>query len=189
MPALQAKIKALLSDRANLFVVRIFLIYAIWKVIHHLVLTNGGPLAAQWKVPMYYMGNAYAIATSWFLNLFNENTSVEGISIVYNATIRKVRVEEHCLAIPAMIIFTFTIAFFSGRWQNKLWFIPLGLAAIVLINEIRLIFVCVAFEHFSTTLFKLNHSLIYVVITYSFIFMMIAWWMNSFNKDENNVAA
>ncbi|MDB5281947.1 MAG: Exosortase EpsH-related protein, partial [Bacteroidota bacterium] len=97
---------------------------------------------------------------------------------------RSIRVEEHCLAFPATIIFICAIALFSGSWKNKAWFIPLGIFCIILINLIRLLFVCYVFENFSARFYQINHSVVYVIVVYAFIFLMIVWWMNKYSKPK-----
>lgn len=129
------------------------------------------------------MGTFYASITSAALNYFGADTFSEGIEIIYSVSNNHIRVEDHCLATPAMVVFAFSIVLFGGHWKNKLWFIPLGLFGIFIINLLRLMFVCYAFEHFSQKFYEINHSLIYVAITYGLIMAMIIWWMKRFDSN------
>ena len=179
------KLRSFLTDPASLFVVEIFMIYGIWKLSHHFLLQTD-----WWKKLVFYIGGFYADITNSILHVFGEHTYYHGISITFlDGLQRTLRVEEHCLAIPATIIFVSSIALFGGSVKNKMWFIPLGIFCIFLINTIRLVLLSYIFENFPETFFRVNHSFVYVVLTYSFIFLMIAWWMNSYNKPRNTPQA
>lgn len=170
-----------LKDEANLFVIKILAVYAGWKIIHYFLLHTvvAGHL---WLKLIDRLGSFYAGMSSAILNLTGEETYHTGISVVYQYSGRSILAEEHCLAIPAIVVFIGSILFFTGSWKNKLWFIPMGVFAVIVINTIRFVFLCYTFEHFSLSFFEINHSLIYVVITYSLIMLLIIWWMQKFSK-------
>jgi|GEM_PF-1064341 len=177
------KLKSILNDRANLFVIKVVGVYAVWKVLHYTVTHSSGILHTGWLKLIEGLGSFYAGITSTILNAFGEVTIRQGIKIVYVYSQNNIRVEDHCLAIPAIVIFTFSIILFNGLWKNKLWFIPLGLLAIFIINLIRLVSLSYIFEHFSRKFYEINHSLVYVIITYSLVFSMIMWWMKRFDTE------
>jgi exosortase/archaeosortase family protein len=179
------KLKSILNDRANLFVIKVVGVYAVWKLFHYYIQHSSGIPQQIWLTVIEKMGGFYAVITSAVLNIFGEETIRQGIKIVYIHSQNNIRVEDHCLAIPAMVIFTFSIALFNGTWKNKLWFIPLGLLGIFIINVIRLVSLSYIFEHFTRKFYDINHSLIYVVITYALVFLMIMWWMKKY--DDNRI--
>ncbi len=183
------KLKKRLKDPANLFVLNIFIVYAGWKAFSYYIKNSSGWAHSSWLKLIIVLGKAYAAATCVVLNTFGEFTVRDGISVFYPVLNRKIRVEDHCLAIPATVIFIGTILLFKGSWKNKLWFIPVGILCISAINLLRLVFVCYTFAHFSEAFFDINHSVIYVVITYSLIFLLIAWWMRNFTYSKNDIAS
>jgi exosortase/archaeosortase family protein len=169
------------KDSANLFVINILIVYAAWKALSYYLKNSNGSMHKAWLNLVVFLGGVYASATSFVLNIFGEDTVHDGISVFYPVLYRKINVEDHCLAIPAMVIFTGTILFFTGNWKNKFWFIPLGLLMIAVINVARLVLLCYTFAHFSERFFDINHSLIYVVMTYALIFLLIVWWIRKFS--------
>lgn len=173
--------KTLLRDEAVSFVLKILSVYVVWKLVYYL-LHLPGEASALWARFIHRVGVFYASVTSPILNLFGEQTYQWDFYVIYAQSGRNIRVEEHCLAIPAMVIFTGSILLFRGEAKHKLWFIPLGLFGIFLINLLRLIFLSVTFEHFSKEFFEINHQFIYVAITYGLIMGMIAWWMKKFSQ-------
>lgn len=158
---------------------KIILSYALWKVFHHYAKATGTPLAAWWEDVVFRLGTIYAAITVPLVRPFMDAVYSSGIDIHMTAgqVVRIVMVQDHCLAIPAMVIFTATVIFFRGRWQDKLWFIPLGLLGVAVINLSRLVFVCLTFLYASDVFFKINHSVVYVLLCYTFIFAMLAWWI------------
>ena len=174
-------IKRVWHNKANSFVIKIAGVYALWKVFHYWVTKPDSIIHQSWLQLIEAMGTFYASATSTVLNIFNQNTISSGIEVIYQVSKKHIRVEDHCLAIPAMVVFTFSIILFGGQWKHKLWFIPLGWLGIFTINLVRLMFVCYAFENFSQQFYEINHSFVYVAITYGLIFAMIMWWMKKFD--------
>ncbi len=182
MSAIQIrKWKSFIKDEANLFVIKIIAVYAGWKVVHYFLL-NADIASHVWLKFIDRLGSFYSGISSAILNWIGEETFHAGISVFYKHSGRFIMAQEHCLAIPATVVFTGSILFFRGSWKNKLWFIPFGILAVFVINMIRFVFLCYTFEHFSATFFEINHSLIYVVVTYSLIMLLIIWWMNKFSK-------
>jgi exosortase/archaeosortase family protein len=178
--------KALLQEQ-YLIPLKIISVYLLWKIFHHFALIQGTTLNHYWNVFVYDLGSIYAYAASAILSLFGMKASSNGINIDLLESNRRVWVQDHCLAIPAIVVFIGSVVFFKGTAKDKLRFILIGLMGIILINMIRIIFVAVAFANFTDFYFNLNHSLIYVVITYGFIFYMIARWMNrTIEKTESN---
>ena len=166
---------------ANLFVMNMVVNYLLWKLFAYFVKHNTGAAHEAWIKVIYFLGTVYASVTSAILNAFGENTVQIGIRVFFPDYNKEIRVEEHCLAIPATVIFVGSILTFTGRWQNKLWFIPMGIALIILINLTRLVALCYTFVHFERPFYEVNHSFIYVVITYCLIFLLIVWWMRRFS--------
>jgi exosortase/archaeosortase family protein len=182
----QSKVRSFLKSEAGRYVVKIVLVYVVWKVAHYFLLSPGRTLADWWTGVVTFIGAQYAVVTNGILKMFGEH-SQQGYkqiqaAVYFPERYRIVYVVEHCLAIPATIIFVSAIAMYRGSWKNKLWFIPMGILAIVVINLIRLVLLCFTFIHFSKTFYDVNHSVIYVIVTYALIMLLIAWWMRKFGN-------
>lgn len=158
---------------------KIVAVYICWKGFHYLAHVPGTWLAVKWQKICLVTGSFYAVLTAWLLRSTNTLAAfADGININLTEYNKQIWVQEHCLAIPAMVVFTGTVLLVKSPPAQKLWFIPLGLGGIVLINTLRLVFVSLAWVHLSGHFFNLHHSFIYTVVTYSFIFFMLAWWIN-----------
>lgn len=158
---------------------KIVAVYICWKGFHYLAHLPGTWLTVKWQKICLVTGSFYALLTAWLLSTTNALTAyADGININLVEYNKQVWVQEHCLAIPAMVVFIGTVLLIKSPPGQKLWFITLGLSGIVLINTLRLVFVSLAWVHLSEHFFNMHHSYIYTVVTYGFIFLMLAWWIN-----------
>jgi len=169
-----------IKNPANLFVLNMLVVYLLWKAFSYYQKHTHGFVHIKWQKIIVFLGGVYAAITSFILNIFGEYTLHNGFEVFYPTQNKIIRIEDHCLALPATVIFVGTILLFKGDWRNKLWFIPLGILLIVIINLVRLVFVCETFVYFTKEFFEINHSVIYVIITYALIFLLIVWWMKKF---------
>ena len=183
---IRARAKELSQDSTWIYIVKLISAYFLWKILHYFLSTPTSSIHTYWRGIVHLVGGFYARVVAIFLRLLGEDITQSGIGFQFHPSLKIVYVEEHCLAFPAMIIFSAAIVLYEGNWKDKLWFVPMGLFAIVLINILRLIFIGLSFEHFSDFYFSINHSLIYVVITYALIFLMITWWIKRENGSKEN---
>ena len=89
-----------------------------------------------------------------------------------------------CSGLELFILFFGFILLMRGRLQDKLWFIPAGFAAILLLNIIRIILLAVIFYHTPQYL-DFNHKYTFVIIVYGAIFGLWILWVNKFAKRTN----
>lgn len=174
-------IKTLIQDKSNRFVLQMVLVYISWKMLYVYLSDSTGRLHQTWVDIVYYLSLVYTKASVVFLKNIGEQTVAMGNIIFFPVTNVRISVEEHCLAIPAMYIFTCSILIFSGNWKNKLWFIPAGVLGVALINISRMVLLAFIYAHFPTKYFMFHHSFSFVVITYSLILVMVFIWMNYFS--------
>jgi exosortase/archaeosortase family protein len=169
--------KVLLEEQ-YLIPFKIISVYIGWKLFDHFAEIPGTTLNHFWTSLVYHLGCVYAVVTSFILTIGGLKATASSININLVASNKQVWVQEHCLAIPAIVVFCGAILLFKGRWSEKAMFLAIGLSGIICINLLRLILVSVAFVQFSPHIFRLMHSYVYAIVTYAFIFGLVAWWMN-----------
>ena len=82
-----------------------------------------------------------------------------------------------------MVLFGLFIAFivaFPGPWKHKLWYIPVGLVSIHLINSLRVI-ALVVIQHYRPQWLGFNHDYTFTIIVYAFVFLLWYVWVNRFS--------
>ncbi len=180
--AVNSSIKSFIQDKSNRFVLQMVLVYLSWKLLYDYLSDSTGWLHQRWMDLVYHLSLLYAAASAAFLRNIGEQTSALGNVIFFPLSNAKIIVEEHCLAIPAMYIFTFSILIFSGSWKNKLWFIPLGVLGVALINISRMVLLAFIYAHYPTKYFLFHHSYSFVLITYSLILGLVFIWMKYYGN-------
>lgn len=177
------------SDRAGAFVYQMAGVYLAWKVLHYLLHHTTGVLHDYWQQFVLWMAILLAKCSTAVLLVFKQDVFQQGAVVIYRHSLKNITAAEHCLAIPAMVIFSGSILLFDGAAKNKAWFIPLGVLLIFVINVIRFSILCYTFENASPLFYNINHSFIYVVATYSLIMLLIVWWMRRFAGTTQTDAA
>jgi exosortase/archaeosortase family protein len=175
--------KALLQEQ-YLIPVKIVAMYLAWKVFHHFASIPDTALNHHWLDFVIWLGSIYAAVCSYILSALGMSAVSEGININLLTSGKQVWVQDHCLAIPAMVIFTGSVIFFKGSFKDKSIFLAIGLIGITLINIIRILLVAVAWVYMTPYFFRINHSMIYVAVMYGFIFYIITRWMNRIMKKQ-----
>jgi len=174
---MKINLKALLQEQ-YLIPIKIIFVYILWKAFYFFASIPDTALHRFWLDFVARLGAVYAMAAGFILTICGMKAVSQGIIIHLVESGRQVLVLDHCLAIPAMVVFIGSVLFFRGRFKDKALFLLMGLSGIVLINLIRLILVSYAWVYLPAQVYIFHHSLLYVVIMYGFIFYMIASWMN-----------
>ncbi|MCS6933665.1 MAG: exosortase/archaeosortase family protein [Chitinophagales bacterium] len=171
------RIKELWNDRGNRFVIQVVGIYLCWKLLYYIIENDKGIVRIFWLKLVKGMGVLYAEITHRLLLMMSVPNERIAHAVKHTESQKAITIDEHCLAIPAMFIFSACIAVFSGSWRNKIWFIPLGVLGIAGINIARV--TVLAFVHFylPDIYFIFHHSFAFIIITYSLVFLLIRFWM------------
>jgi exosortase/archaeosortase family protein len=90
--------------------------------------------------------------------------------------------DDACLGIDLMFLFASFIGMMPGPVRHKIWFIPLGISAIIIMNCLRVILIFVnTTNHNGYTLpFEIHDVFTYPVLVFTFSMWVI--WINRFYK-------
>jgi exosortase family protein XrtF len=84
-----------------------------------------------------------------------------------------------CSGLELFLLFFGFILLMRGRLKDKLWFVPLGLLGILILNIIRIVILSMIFYHRPEYL-DFNHKYTFVIIVYGAIFGLWVLWVNKF---------
>ncbi len=92
-----------------------------------------------------------------------------------------------CDGIVLLALFTVFILAFPGPWKHKVWFLPLGLIAIHLINVLRIVALAIIVD-MNPAWLDFNHDYTFTILVYAFVFYLWYIWVNKFSplKNDNN---
>ena len=120
----------------------------------------------------------------WVLNLLGYGAEVvnQRYLDLYDLEFN-VHVKNFCLGIDMMFTLTALIISFPGKWKDRLWFIPIGLIGIQLINIGRIVGLCLSFLLLKKGSFVDHHD-VFNVIAVIFIFFLFVMWVGRYKKEE-----
>ena len=85
-----------------------------------------------------------------------------------------------CLAINLMLYFAILVLAIPGNSLHKLWYVPLGIFVINLLNILRIIGLCLS-QYYIPDWFEINHKVIFAYSIYGLIFLLWIIWINKFS--------
>ena len=118
----------------------------------------------------YHLASAVHTMFDWFgIATYLYDTAI------YHPNGEGVRIVWGCNGVKQSFIFTMIMLFARGPMQHKLWFIPLGLVCVYLINVSRLFFLTYIVRDYPET-FEFWHSGVTKYLFYGLIFLMWVFW-------------
>ena len=163
-------------ENAIVFVFRMGILILFWEISFHFVWHN------QFLLESY---NKFSLAVieiilhhcAFLLDLFEFNVEIDPVNrILRLRNTSGVEIGEPCIGFEVTALFTALIISFKGSLTKKIWFIPLGVLVIYILNLIR-ISVLALLVTINPEIWELNHKFIFTIIVYSFIFMMWRYWL------------
>ncbi|MFB6319388.1 exosortase/archaeosortase family protein [Saccharicrinis sp. FJH54] len=113
-------------------------------------------------VTYYIMSHVFGIETFRYnQQLYFDNSP--GISIVWA-----------CSGVKQYLMMFFVILFARGSWVKKIWYIPLSVAGMYLINILRLVILTLV-TRFHMEWFDFTHKVIFRLVIYGGLFFF--WWL------------
>ena len=86
---------------------------------------------------------------------------------------------DRCDGLTVMVVFLIFIAAFPGPWKHKPWFMLVGLAAIHLINAVRVAALCIVVT-IDYELLNFNHDYTFQIVVYSVVLLLWYIWVKRF---------
>jgi exosortase/archaeosortase family protein len=165
--------------------VRILLCYLVLRAGHYLLLTRSeGWFWMFWANPAF----AYMLAepSAWLYNLMdNVYAHSEGANILRLATGEGVVIGTSCMGIEIILYLLVLVLSFPGAWQDKLWFVPLGTLAIMLLNITRIASLAWLVRYHPDWV-DINHHFVFQVLVYGLLFLLWVTWLRLSDFDLKN---
>lgn len=87
---------------------------------------------------------------------------------------------DSCNGISLFALFSIFIISFPGKIISKIFFIPIGISVIHLLNVLRVVLLAVI-ETYSYEWTEFNHTYTFTILIYIVIFFMWLFWINKFS--------
>ncbi len=164
------------DDPLYRFLLKAVLLYILYYLIYELW------LHPQANVDLIIIRNledlSSFVLTSMGYSLISESSDVFIRTIGIDGT-NGLWIGDPCNGLTLFALFTGFVIAFPGPWKKKLWFIPLGLIAIHLLNVIRIIALAMIIYYFpNPEVLDFNHTYTFTLLVYSFVFLLWYIWAN-----------
>jgi exosortase family protein XrtF len=158
------------------FFLLFIVLYTSWYVLYEQVINPNGKLDSV-------VINASVYGTDHLLRIFGFTTftaNTDTIRVVGIDGTNGVWIGDPCNGITLFALFTAFLLAFPGPVKHKLWFIPLGIFSIFLVNTFRIAALCVIVQKKPEWL-AFNHDYVFKIVVYGFIFLLWMLWVNRFS--------
>lgn len=89
-------------------------------------------------------------------------------------------VGSNCNAITLFSLFSVFIIAYPGHQKRKLWYIPLGILLIHILNILRVCALAIIERYTSEGTLNFNHTYTFTFLVYAFIFWLWMIWINKY---------
>ncbi len=85
-----------------------------------------------------------------------------------------------CNGVTLMFLFAIFVVAYPGNVKNKLWYVPLGILTVYIINILRIISLALI-AYYSPQYLDFNHTYTFTFLAYSAVFGLWMLWVNKFS--------
>ncbi len=163
------------------FVVKAIMLYIAWFLIYELWLHPQG-IIDRLMIDNLISGSAKILKLMGY-TLIPFPPESETIRTIGIDGTHGLWIGDPCNGLTIFALFTGFIVSFPGKIKDKLWFIPLGLISIHILNIIRIVALCILLRYDATSL-EFNHTYTFTLIVYSYVFLLWIIWINKFSIKE-----
>lgn len=158
-----------------IFFVKAIVIYIIWYFLYENWLMKVGWLDDKIIDNLVFFNNKALNFLGFETFVYGHTIGIEGSHGVFIGT--------PCNGIDLMALFGGFILIFNGSWKNKLWYIPLGLVVIHLLNLLRVICLTIMAK-IAPEYLDFNHKYTFIIILYTVVFFTWIIWVKKFADDS-----
>lgn len=156
-----------------LFVIYAVVLGSLWLLVYEGYLRPLGQ-------PDQFLTVTTAQAGSTFLNILGFNTHavpVEDTAMLVLNNEPVLTIARNCNGLIVFVLFAAFIILFPKYFKIKLFFIPLGISVLFLLNILRVVSLTIIYLHHPDWL-DFNHTYTFTVIIYAAVFALWMLWVN-----------
>ncbi|MCC6251643.1 MAG: exosortase/archaeosortase family protein [Bacteroidia bacterium] len=175
-------IQEMLKNPIVKFLIKAAIIYGAWEFMNWFQMHNA-PFNKIWMGLHSIIKDNIVDVSAWLLRLMQFN--IEKYEVVVRIVGSPgVAVGPACVGFGLLFGFAGLIMSYHGSVKSKLWFIPLGLLGIHIINILRIVVLAII-SNINNDWVDFNHKYVFNTVIYIFIFVMWMWWVRYVDKEEN----
>lgn len=166
------------------FILRLAIFFSIWKGTYFFI-WRLEVLFQLYKDFVWWFIHRIIDFTKFSLNLFG----FKNIRIDYSERLIAIDnsggidIGEPCIGLGVFYSFIALAISWKGWNKKLLWFIPLGLLTLHLMNILRVTILCII-SYYDRSLLEFNHDFTFKIIIYSTIVGLWFWWLKIVDKQS-----
>lgn len=125
--------------------------------------------------PFNAMAHHVAYVTQQILQSWDFETKLFDNNVIQHDNKVAVRIVWSCTGIKQAYIFVCIILFYKADWLKKMWFIPLGLLLVYVVNILRIAAITALVKYYPQQ-FDLMHEHLFKYLFYVFLFGLWVIW-------------
>ena len=155
-------------NRAHVrFFATLLAVYAVWFVVYDLWLLPDGRLDA-------WLSHRVAAWSGGVLALAGQAPAVAG-RVVKLPGVAGVYLEDGCNGLAALGLFAGFVVAYPGAWRRRAWFVPAGIAVVLVVNVLRVAALALVQRH-APGAFEAAHAVGAQTVFYLVVFALwVAW--------------
>jgi exosortase family protein XrtF len=161
----------------SLFLLKGIVLYLLWYMLYDNWLLKDG-----WVD--HFLIDHLVNSTSYVLGILGYSVFEYADAVGVDGT-HGVLIGAPCNGLSLFALFAGFIIIFPGKWVYKLFFIPIGILFIHVINILRLVALALVVVYNPDSL-EFNHKYTFTVIVYACIFILWIIWVNKFATKSKN---
>lgn len=165
------------------FLIKGGLLYILWRfyrkfsIIHDL----NGELTDR-------VADFFLFVAKLFLYILGEKPQVDYVQNTLELSASSsVVVVYTCMGVNIILMFIFFLIAYPGNLKSKLWFAPVGITIIMLLNAIRMGLLCWTLEYFPEK-FDLMHHFIFQGMLYFSVFLLWILWVIKWANPKSKIS-
>ncbi len=177
--------KILPANKIARFLLTILILYLPWQLIDVYVASADPTLIIVkiWLAGYHVLLKTNMLLSVPLLKIFTDvpvTTTYNTVTLGNHGTLL---IGNPCLCADVICFFTFFIMAYPGRWKKKLWYIPMGIITIQLINVLRIVALCLIQIHHPEWM-SINHKYIFNIIIFAYVFILWIIWITRFSEAD-----
>lgn len=174
-----ATLKKYWNDPVNRFLTKAVLLYGIWYLIYQDWLHRSG------QIDLAVIRSLEGAAT-WILKVAGykllDESAIDNVRTIGIDGTHGLWIGDPCNGITLFSLFVGFLLVFPGPWKHKLWFIPIGMLAIHVLNILRVVALTLIVYYFpDPAVLDFNHTYTFTLLVYAFVFGLWYWWVVGFS--------
>lgn len=130
-----------------------------------------------------FLAHQVFLPSAWIMENILHYTTTAADNTIYLENNSYVAVVGSCSGLKQFYQWTVLMILFPGPWKKKLWYIPLGIITIHVVNILRIVILCVVAVHWPQQ-WDFIHEWVLRPFFYVVIFAMWVVWVEKIRKRE-----